>query len=151
MKSNGGMIDVSAKDVTLRTAKASGTVFLGDKAFEIAKTGGSIKGDVIATARIAAIQAAKSTAHIIPMCHTVLIEAVDTGFVLSDADKSITVTVMVRSTGKTGVEMEALTAVGTACLTIYDMLKYVARDMVIGDVKLVEKSGGKSGHYKRQD
>jgi len=148
---NGGMIDVSEKDVTVRTAKASGYIVLGKEAFDVLKQGSCIKGDVLATAKIAAIQAVKSTPAIIPMCHPLLIEAVDVEFALNEQDKSVTVTVTVKSSGKTGVEMEALCGAAAACLTIYDMLKYTGKDMVISQVKLLEKTGGKSGDYKRQD
>jgi cyclic pyranopterin phosphate synthase len=142
-----GMVDVSAKNVTVRTAKASGTIILGDKAFEVIEAGTCTKGDVLATAKVAAIQAAKSTPALIPMCHPLMIEAVNVEFTRDERDKSITVVVTVRSTGKTGVEMEALTAAGVACLTIYDMLKYVGKDMVISRIMLLRKTGGKSGDY----
>lgn len=151
MAKNGGMIDVSGKDVTVRTAKASGCVVLGEKAIDIVRKGSCVKGDVLATAKIAAIQAVKSAPAIIPMCHLILLEAVDVDFVLSEQDKSVTVTVTVKSSGKTGVEMEALCGAAAACLTIYDMLKYADRAMTITGIKLVEKTGGKSGDYKRQD
>ena len=142
-----GMVDVSTKNVTVRTAKASGTIVLGDKAFEVIEAGTCTKGDVLATAKVAAIQAAKSTPALIPMCHPLMIEAVNVEFTRDERDKSITVVVTVRSTGKTGVEMEALTAAGVACLTIYDMLKYVGKDMVISRIMLLRKTGGKSGDY----
>ena len=151
MAKDSGMIDISGKDVTVRTAKASGCVVLGKEAFDIIRKGSCVKGDVLATAKIAAIQAVKSTPAIIPMCHPILIEAIDVDFALSEQDKSVTVTVMIRSSGKTGVEMEALCGAATACLTIYDMLKYVSRAMTITEIKLIEKTGGKSGDYKRQD
>jgi cyclic pyranopterin phosphate synthase len=142
-----GMVDVSAKDITVRTAKASGTIVLGDRAFEVVETGTCSKGDVLATAKVAAIQAAKSTPALIPMCHPLMIEAVEVEFKQDKPNKSVTVVVTVRSTGKTGVEMEALTAAGVACLTIYDMLKYVGKDMIISRVMLLSKTGGKSGDY----
>lgn len=151
MKETEGMIDVSGKSVTVRTAKASGCVILGAEAFQAVKQGTCIKGDVLATAKVAAIQAAKSTPAIIPMCHPILIEAVTVGFILNEQEQSVTVTTAVKSTGKTGAEMEALTVATVACLTIYDMLKYVAKDIVITQIKLMEKTGGKSGDYKRQD
>ena len=151
MAKNGGMIDVSGKAVTVRTAKASGCVVLGKKAFDVISKGSCVKGDVLATARIAAIQAVKSTPAIIPMCHPILVEAIDVDFALSEQDKSVTVTVTVKSSGKTGVEMEALCGAAAACLTIYDMLKYVNRAMTITETKLIEKTGGKSGKYKRKD
>jgi cyclic pyranopterin phosphate synthase len=151
MEDSKGMIDISAKNVTVRLARAGGTVVLGPEAFETLTSGACIKGDVLATAKVAAIQAAKSTPAIIPMCHPILIEGIDVEFALNDDDKSVSVHVSVRSTGKTGVEMEALAGASAACLTIYDMLKYKSRSMIITDVKLLEKTGGKSGDYKRDD
>ena len=146
-----GMVDVSGKDVTVRTAIASGVISLGDKAFGIVKDGTCTKGDVLATAKIAAVQAVKSTSSLIPLCHTILIEAVSVDFVLNTEECSVSVTVTVKSSGKTGVEMEALAGAGIACLTIYDMLKYVGKAMTIDKIKLLEKTGGKSGDYKRCD
>jgi cyclic pyranopterin phosphate synthase len=147
---DGGMIDISGKDVTARTAKASGCIVLGEQAFDVLKQGSCIKGDVLATAKIAAVNAVKSTPAIIPMCHTLLIEAVDVDFTLNEQDKSVTVDVTVKSSGKTGVEMEALSGASAACLTIYDMLKYKSRAMTITEIKLIQKTGGKSGDYKRE-
>ncbi len=151
MQESKGMVDVSGKDITIRTAKASGTICLGGEAFEVVKSGNSIKGDVLTTAKIAAIQAVKSTFSLIPLCHSLLIESIDVDFLLDEQDKSVFVTVIVKSSGKTGVEMEALTGVSVACLTIYDMLKYVGKDVVINQIKLLEKTGGKSGDYKRDN
>ena len=151
MPDSKGMIDIGDKDITVRTAKASGSILLGEEAFQTVKQGTCVKGDVLATAKIAAITAVKSTPAIIPMCHTILIEAVSVDFTLNERDKSVTVNVTVKSSGKTGVEMEALCGVAVACLTIYDMLKYTSRAMTITEVKLIEKTGGKSGSYKRQD
>ena len=148
---NSGMVDVSNKDVTLRTAKATGTILLGEEAFQTVRQGTCIKGDVLATAKVAAINAVKSTPSIIPMCHLILIEAVDVNFAMNEEDYSIAATVTVKSSGKTGVEMEALTGVSAACLTIYDMLKYTGKDMIIKNIQLLEKTGGKSGNYTRQD
>ena len=145
------MVDVSTKDITVRTAKASGRIVFGDKAFDVVEAGTCIKEDVFTTAKVAAIQAAKSTQALIPMCHPVLIEAVDVEFAQDKCEKSVTVTVTVKSSGKTGVEMEALTSTSAACLTIYDMLKYVSKDMVINQIMLLTKTGGKSGNYKRQN
>ncbi|MHC4323246.1 MAG: cyclic pyranopterin monophosphate synthase MoaC [Planctomycetota bacterium] len=145
------MADVSAKNVTLRTAKASSSIVLGGEAFGILKEGTCVKGDVLATAKVAAITAAKSTPAIIPMCHPILIEAVDVEFELNEPDKSVTTTMTVKSSGKTGVEMEALAGASAASLTIYDMLKYQSRGMIITETKLLEKTGGKSGSYKRPD
>lgn len=146
----GGMIDVGGKDVTVRTARAHGRIVLGEEAFEVLKQGECKKGDVLETAKVAAIQAVKSTPTLIPLCHPILIEAVEVDFDFDEEEKSVTASVTVRSTGKTGVEMEALCGAATACLTIYDMLKYVNRAMTIGEVKLLEKTGGKSGQYKSE-
>lgn len=145
------MIDISKKDITVRTARAKGTIALGDNAFEIIKNGTCKKGDVFTTAKIAAIQAVKSTPNLIPMCHPILIESVDIDFENDEAERTITIIVKVKSTGRTGVEMEALCGAAAGCLTIYDMLKYSGKAMVIKEVKLIEKTGGKSGDYKRQD
>ncbi len=151
MRNSKGMIDIGDKDITARTAKACGRIVLGEEAFDVVEQGTCIKGDVPATAKIAAVQAVKSTSAIIPMCHPLLIEAVEVDFTLDEQDKSVDVSVTVRSSGKTGVEMEALTGAAVACLTIYDMLKYTGKSMTISQVKLLEKTGGKSGDYRRQD
>ena len=151
MRDSKGMVDVGDKAVTARTARARGSIVLGEAAFEALRQGTCIKGDVLATAKVAAIGAVKSTPSLIPMCHPILIEAVTVEFDLNEAGKSVTVTVTVRSSGKTGVEMEALTGVAAGCLTIYDMLKYTGKAMTIGEIMLLEKKGGKSGDYKRQD
>jgi len=146
-----GMVDISGKDVTVRTAVASGCVILGAELFEILERGQCPKGDVLETAKIAAINAVKATPSIIPMCHPIGIEAVKVDFTPDEGSKSVCVSVIVKSSGKTGVEMEALTGASAACLSIYDMLKYKGKGMVISEIKLLEKTGGKSGDYKRQD
>ncbi|UCG58313.1 MAG: cyclic pyranopterin monophosphate synthase MoaC [Phycisphaerales bacterium] len=151
MTTGKGMMDVSGKNVTVRKAKAAGRIELGEEAFDAVKQGSCIKGNVLETAKIAAIQAVKSTPAMIPMCHPILIEAIDVDFVLDERGKSVQMSVTVKSSGKTGVEMEALTGVAAACLTIYDMLKYMGREMTIGQIELIEKTGGKSGDWKRQD
>ncbi len=151
MRGKKGMIDIGGKDITVRTAKARGCIVLGEAAFEAVKQGTCVKGDVLPTAKIAAINAVKSTPALIPMCHPILIEGVEVEFALNEPDTSVTVAVTVKSTGKTGVEMEALTGAAAACLTIYDMLKYTGKAMTITEVALIEKTGGKSGDYKRQD
>jgi len=145
------MIDISKKDVTVRTAKAKGIITLGDKCFEVIKNGTCIKGDVFTTAKIAVIQAVKSTPNLIPMCHPIQIESVEVNFEQDESEKSVSVIVFIKSTGKTGVEMEALCGAAAGCLTIYDMLKYADKAMVITNVTLIEKTGGKSGDYKRAD
>lgn len=149
MQNPKGMVDVSEKDITVRTAEARGCIVLGDEAFETLIEGQCKKGDVLETAKIAAINAVKGTSSIIPMCHTILIEGVEVDFVTNDSDRSVGVSVKVKSSGKTGVEMEALVGTSTACLTIYDMLKYTGKGMTITDIELIEKTGGKSGDYKR--
>jgi len=151
MEKSKGMIDISGKDVTCRTAKARGVVVLGEQAFAVLKQGACKKGDVLATAKVAAMQAAKVTPAIVPMCHPVLIEAIGVDFELDEQGESVSVIVTVKSSGKTGVEMEALTAVSAACLSIYDMLKYLGKEMTISKIELLEKAGGKSGDYKRKN
>jgi len=146
-----GMIDVGNKDVTARNAKASGQIHLSREAFDVLKRGICPKGDVLITARIAAIQAVKSTPTTIPMCHPITVEGVDVTFDLDEGIPAVTTTVSVRSSGKTGVEMEALCGVAVSCLTIYDMLKHTGQGMTIQKIRLVEKSGGRRGHYKRSD
>lgn len=148
MARSSGMIDVSAKEVTIRTATATGTVLIVADAFKVLKLGTCPKGDVLATAKVAAIQAVKSTPAIIPMCHPVMVEGVDVDFRLDESHSSVDVTVAVRSSGKTGVEMEALCGVAAAGLTIYDMLKYTGKGMTIDRIRLVEKTGGRSGDYR---
>jgi len=148
---NPQMIDVSQKDITIRTAAARGTIVLGAEAFEVVRDGKCKKGDVLTTARLAAVGAAKQTPQIIPLCHPILIESVKVDFDLDENEQSATTTVTVKSQGKTGVEMEALCGVSLACLTIYDMLKYTGKAMTIREVCLLEKTGGKSGDYKRHN
>jgi cyclic pyranopterin phosphate synthase len=149
MQNPKGMVDVSGKDVTVRTAQARGNIVLGDEGYEALIAGQCKKGDVLETAKIAAINAVKATSSIIPMCHPILIEGVEVDFVTNEIDRSVAVSVKVKSSGKTGVEMEALVGASTACLTIYDMLKYTGKGMTITEIQLAEKTGGKSGDYKR--
>ncbi|MGE5296418.1 MAG: cyclic pyranopterin monophosphate synthase MoaC [Solirubrobacterales bacterium] len=151
MKKPKGMVDISAKEITVRTARAAGSVQLGTDAFGALMQGACPKGDVLATAKVAAIQAVKSTPATIPMCHPILVEGIDVDFVLDEGNASVGVTVTVKSSGKTGVEMEALCGVAAACLTIYDMLKYTGKGMTIDRIRLLEKTGGRSGNYQRQD
>lgn len=151
MQDSKGMVDVSGKEITVRAAIASGCVVLGQEVFEVLKQRQCPKGDVFETAKIAAINAVKATPSIIPMCHPIGIDAILVDFSMRESDKCVCVNVTVKSTGKTGVEMEALTGVSAACLTIYDMLKYKSKEMVISEIKLMGKSGGKSGDYKRQN
>ena len=142
------MVDVSEKSITTRTASAAGSVWMQPETFEILVSGTAQKGDVLATARIAGIMAAKKTHELIPLCHPLLISKVSVEFEQIAGDNRVDVTATVRVEGKTGGEMEALTAVSTACLTLYDMLKAVDRGMRIGDIRVTEKAGGKSGHFQ---
>ena len=143
------MVDVSEKSETSRTAVAAGCVRMNRETFELVKSGGMKKGDVLGAAQIAGIMAAKRTSDLIPMCHTLLLSGVDMAFKLNDADCAVEITATVRCQGVTGVEMEALTAVSVAALTVYDMCKAVQKDMEITDIRLLSKSGGKSGDYHR--
>ncbi len=147
-KGEARMVDVSAKDVTSRTAIAEGFVAMLPATLALIETGQAKKGDVLATARIAGIMAAKRTHELIPLCHPLLLTKVTVDLVPSHAPTGIAVTAEVRVTGQTGVEMEALTAVSVACLTVYDMLKAADKAMVIGPVRLLEKTGGRSGVYR---
>ena len=143
------MVDVSAKEGTQRVARAAGFVHMATATLELVRTGGCKKGDVLAVAQVAGIMAAKRCWELVPMCHPIQLTGVDVRFELSDAPCGVAIKAECRCCGQTGVEMEALTAASVAGLTIYDMLKAVQRDMVIDDVCLLEKSGGKSGHFVR--
>lgn len=150
-KGRAKMVDVSNKDKTQRTAKASAKVLLNEETYKLLVNQGIKKGDVLAVSQIAGIMGAKKTPDIIPMCHPISLTGVDLDFVLDDKKFQIEIIATTRVVGETGVEMEALTAVATAALTIYDMCKAVQRDIVITKIQLLEKTGGKSGDYKRED
>ena len=139
------MVDVTGKTDTDRMAVAKGIVRMQPETFRIIKRGRTAKGDVLTTAKLAGIMAAKKTPDLIPLCHPILIGNVDIDFNLEEANSTVEITATVRSTGKTGVEMEAMTATAVAALTIYDMSKAVDRGMKIENIRLVKKSGGKSG------
>ena len=141
------MVDVGAKDVTHRVAVASGTIRMLPATFALVRDGTAKKGDVLGIARIAAIQGAKRTSDLIPLCHPLALTRVTADFALDEARATVTCTVQAETRGQTGVEMEALTAVQVGLLTIYDMCKAVDRGMVISDVRLLEKHGGKSGDW----
>ena len=143
------MVDVSEKNETVRTAVAAGRVRMNSATFALVRSGGMKKGDVLACAQIAGIMAAKKTSELIPMCHPLMLNAVDLAFDLNDADCTVEITATVKCQGVTGVEMEALTAVSVAALTVYDMCKAVQKDMEITDIRLLEKTGGKSGTFVR--
>ena len=142
------MVDVGAKAETERTAVAEGLVTMRAETLRTILEGNAKKGDVLGAARIAGIMAAKKTHELIPLCHPLLLTKVAVDIEQDDTLPGLRVTALARVTGKTGVEMEALTAVSVACLTIYDMAKAVDRGMVISGIRLVEKTGGKSGDYK---
>jgi cyclic pyranopterin phosphate synthase len=142
------MVNVGDKPNTHRVAIATGSIRMLPATFDLVEAGNHKKGDVLGIARIAGIQASKKTSELIPLCHPLALSHVSLQFELDRATNSIHCQVQAETTGPTGVEMEALTAVQVALLTIYDMCKAVDRGMVIGDVKLLEKSGGKSGEWK---
>jgi cyclic pyranopterin phosphate synthase len=142
------MVDVGSKAETHRVAVASGRIRMLPATFAMVMSGTAKKGDVLGIARIAAIQAAKRTSELIPLCHPVALTSVSVEFLPDETASSIECRATVECTARTGVEMEALTAVNVALLTLYDMAKSVDRGMVMGEVKLLEKSGGKSGTYK---
>jgi cyclic pyranopterin phosphate synthase len=143
------MVDVSAKPATERVAVAEGRVLMGKKTLELVLKGNAKKGDVLGAARLAGIMAAKRTHELIPLCHPLALSKVE---VTIEPERSgLKVRAAVKVKGSTGVEMEALTAVSVACLTIYDMVKAVERGMRIEGVRLVEKMGGRSGHYRARD
>ena len=141
------MVDVTDKEVTCREAVAEGVIYMNEQTIQAIIDGDIKKGDVLSVAQVAGIMAAKKTSDVIPMCHPLMLTGVDISFEVKASE--IVIKAIVKCKGETGVEMEALNAVSTAALTIYDMCKAVQKDMVIGDIKLLEKTGGKSGHYKR--
>lgn len=142
------MVDVGEKEVTTRTAIATGTVTMRPETLDLILKGDAKKGDVLATARLAGIMAAKKTADLIPLCHPLMLSKV-TLDIEAVEKTALEITATVKVSGKTGAEMEALTGVSVACLTIYDMVKAVDRGMMISRIELVEKSGGKSGTWRR--
>jgi len=146
---NARMVDVGGKAVTTRVATAIATVAMLPETLQLIMAGGHKKGDVLAVARIAGIQASKKCADLIPLCHPLMLTHVTVDFTIDEADSRIRITATCGLDGKTGVEMEALTAASVAALTIYDMCKAVDKGMVIENICLVEKSGGKTGHYVR--
>ncbi|WP_031525031.1 cyclic pyranopterin monophosphate synthase MoaC [Siccibacter colletis] len=145
------MVDVSAKAETVREARAEAFITMAPQTLAMILDGSHHKGDVFATARIAGIQAAKRTWDLIPLCHPLLLSKVEVQLQAEPAHNRVRVESLCRLSGKTGVEMEALTAASVAALTIYDMCKAVQKDMVIGPVRLLAKSGGKSGDFKADD
>jgi cyclic pyranopterin phosphate synthase len=145
------MVDVSGKKETERTAVAAGKVLVNPETFRLIETGGMTKGDVLATAQIAGIMAAKKTAELIPMCHPIPLAHVDLQFTMNPEEYSVEIQAEAKSVWVTGVEMEALTAVSVAALTVYDMCKAVQKDIEISNIRLLKKTGGKSGTFVREE
>ena len=145
------MVDVGDKPVTTRTAVAAARVLVSRETFELIRSGGMKKGDVLTVAQVAGVMGAKRTPELIPMCHPILIDGIDLTLSLDEQRLSVEIRASVSCDGRTGVEMEALTAVSTAALTVYDMCKAVQKDMTITDICLVEKTGGVHGDYRRTD
>ena len=143
------MVDVSEKNDTVRTATAQAIVHMQPATLQVIKSGGIKKGDVLGVAQVAGIMGAKQTSSLIPMCHPLMLTSVNIEFEMDELNSSIIIRCQVKTTGKTGVEMEAISGVSIAALTIYDMSKAIDRWMEITDIKLMEKMGGKSGHVKR--
>jgi cyclic pyranopterin phosphate synthase len=150
-KGNAKMVDVTEKQSTHRVATASGRVRMNSETLKLIAEGGHTKGDVIAIARIAGIQAAKSCSQLIPLCHPLMLTSINVALALDMQQNSVLINAACKVNGQTGVEMEALTAVSVAALTIYDMCKAVDKNMVIEGICLDEKLGGKSGHYQRSE
>ena len=146
-KGNAIMVDVTEKNVTERKAIAKGKIFVNDETYKRILDGNMTKGDVLGVARIAGIMATKKTSDLIPMCHPLMLTKSQIDFEFNEKEKSITAISTVKLSGKTGVEMEALTGVNVALLTIYDMCKAIDKNMVISDIHLVEKTSGKSGNF----
>ena len=145
------MVDVGEKPVTVRTAVAAGRVLVNENTFALIKSGGMKKGDVLTVAQVAGVMGAKRTPDLIPMCHPILIGGINLELSLDETRHSVEIRATVSCDGRTGVEMEALTAVSTAALTVYDMCKAVQKDMVLSDIRLVSKTGGVHGDYERKD
>lgn len=144
------MVDVGDKPETKREAVARGRVYMKPETLELIKSGGIAKGDVLGVAQVAGIMGAKRTPELIPMCHPLFLSGIELSFRMEPERSAVEIEARVRCQGKTGVEMEALTAVSVAALTIYDMCKAVDKGMVIGEIRLIEKTGGKSGTYRRE-
>ena len=147
-KGEANMVDVTEKAMTSRTATAQGFIRMNRETFELITTGKHKKGDVFAVARIAGIQAAKKCSDLIPLCHPLMLSKVQVDFTLDKEHSQVKVTSLCRLTGQTGVEMEALTAVSVACLTLFDMCKAADPAMEIHDIKVLSKAGGKSGNWQ---
>lgn len=145
------MVNVGEKPITQRVAVAAGRVLVNEHTFSLIRSGGMKKGDVLTVAQIAGVMGAKRTPDLIPMCHIVQVEGIDLELYLDEERHSVEIRASVCCDGRTGVEMEALTAVSTAALTVYDMCKAVQKDMTITDIRLLSKTGGVHGDYKREE
>lgn len=145
------MVDVGYKQISTRTAVAAGRVLVSPETFQLIQSGGMKKGDVLTVAQIAGVMGAKRTPDLIPMCHPILMDGINLELSLDESRLSVEIKATVSCDGRTGVEMEALMAVSTAALTVYDMCKAVQKDMVISDIRLMEKTGGIHGDYKREE
>ena len=145
------MINVDEKPITTRTAVAAGRVLVNSETIALIQSGGMKKGDVLTVAQVAGVMGAKRTPDLIPMCHPILIDGIDLELHLDEARCSVEIQATVSCAGRTGVEMEALTAVSTAALTVYDMCKAVQKDMVISDIRLLRKTGGVHGDFEREE
>lgn len=148
-KGGARMVNVGSKETTDRKAVASGRVFMNRETLDLIRSGGIKKGDVLTVARVAGIMGAKRTSDLIPMCHNIPFDGIEMDLTLNSEQSCVEVQASVSCHGRTGVEMEALTAVSVACLTVYDMCKAVQKDMVISDIRLESKSGGIHGNYQR--
>lgn len=145
------MVDVGEKPISQRVAVAAGRVLVNEETFTLIRSGGMKKGDVLTVAQIAGVMGAKRTPDLIPMCHPILMDGIDLELHLDESRLSVEICASVSCGGRTGVEMEALTAVTTAALTVYDMCKAVQKDMVITDIRLLSKTGGVHGEYHREE
>lgn len=150
-RGNARMVNVGEKPETRREAVAAGRVLLNRQTFDLIRTGGVKKGDVLTVAQVAGIMGAKRTPELIPMCHPVALTGVELSLYLNEEMLSVEIEASAFCTGQTGVEMEALTAVASAALTVYDMCKAVQRDIIIDDIRLLRKTGGQSGSYEREE
>ena len=150
-QSRAKMVDVGEKPVSNRTAIAAGRVLVNEETFALIRSGGMKKGDVLSVAQIAGVMGAKRTPDIIPMCHPILLSSINLKLWLDETRRSVEIEASVSCDGRTGVEMEALTAISTAALTVYDMCKAVQKDMCITDIRLLQKTGGVHGDFTREE
>lgn len=150
-KGKAEMVDVSGKEISLRTAEAFAEVKVSKEIFNAIKNNLVTKGDVLSIAKFAGIQAAKRTAELIPLCHNIFISKIDVELKLNSKNKTVEIKSFAKTTAQTGIEMEALTAVSVSALTVYDMCKAIDKSIIISEIKLISKTGGKSGNYSRKN